>query len=184
MKNRDLPYLTVIVGPMFSEKSTELIRITNLAKIAKLKTVHFKPSRDTRTDQEIKSRNNTQLSAITIEHSKEIFNHIDTNTQIISIDEGHFFDEQLPTVIMTLIRQNIHVFIAGLDLDYREHPFPVMSHLMALADDLRKMQAVCSVCGSFHATRSQRLIDCSDTIMVGDQEYEPRCLKCYQPPTN
>jgi thymidine kinase len=178
--------LEVICGPMFAGKSEEFIRRLRRADIANLKTLIFKPVLDTRADDEITSHNGNRLKAIPLTDPKEILNFPDLATyDVIAIDEAQFFSADILPVIRTLIAMNKRVIVAGLDLDYRSEPFGPMPHILALADTITKLQAICMVCGD-DACRSQRIINGNPAryddplIMIGSEEsYQPRCKKCY-----
>lgn len=174
------PGLVVITGPMFSGKSTELIRRLTIAKIAKLPVLVFKPARDTRTQSQICSRDGCCISAENINHPKDILTQSE-NARVIGVDEAHFFEDGLPEVAMTLARSGKQVIISGLNLDFQERPFASMPALLALADEIVQVHALCTACNERLATRSQRLVGGSERYEVGDTEYAPRCLICYKP---
>lgn len=176
------PKLEVIAGCMFSGKTEELIRRLKRSRIAGLGTLTFKPQHDTRVGAEIKSRNGDTLEAIVIVEPQQILKIATTEHQVIGIDEAQFFNADLIPVVLALVRQGKRVIISGLDLDYREQPFEVVSMLMALASPVDKLTAVCMKCKLREATRSQRLSDDRARMVVGDRDYEPRCLVCYVPP--
>ena len=175
-----VPELVVLTGPMFSGKSEELIRELRLAQIAELGVLVVKPVRDTRSE-EVASRNGSGLPAIKVRNAREILTCVN-GEMYIGIDETQFFDDELPAVVMELVRQGKRVIAAGLDLDFEEKPFETTQRLMALAQEVRKLQAVCSKCRRRHASRSQRLTDDASRIVVGDKQYEPRCMSCFVPP--
>ena len=178
--------LEVICGPMFAGKSEEFIRRLRRADIANLKTLIFKPVLDTRADDEITSHNGARLKAVPLADPKDIFQFPDlANYDVIAIDEAQFFSADIVPVIRTLVAMGKRVIIAGLDLDYRSEPFGPMPHILALADSITKLQAICIVCGD-DACRSQRIINGNPAryddpiIMVGAEEsYQARCNKCY-----
>lgn len=174
------PGLVVITGPMFSGKSTELIRRLTIAKIAKLPVLVFKPARDTRTQSQICSRDGCCIAATNVQHPQEILAQCGT-ARVIGIDEAHFFEDGLPEVAMTLARSGKQVIISGLNLDFQERPFACIPNLLALADEIVQVHALCTACNERLATRSQRLTGGNEQYEVGDSEYAPRCLKCYQP---
>lgn len=175
------PGLIVITGPMFSGKSTELIRRLTIAKIAKLPVAVFKPSRDTRTSTEICSRDGSCISATIVEHPREIFERSQT-ARVVGIDEAHFFEEGLPEVSMRLARSGKLVIVSGLNLDFQERPFACIPVLLALADEIVQVRALCTACNERSATRSQRLVGGQERYEVGDCEYAPRCLTCFEQP--
>ncbi|MBU0646579.1 thymidine kinase [Patescibacteria group bacterium] len=177
------PHLEVITGCMSSGKSEELIRRLTRAKIAELNIIVFKPAVDTRTGAEIKSRSGGSVLATIVKSPAEILDYVQDHHAVVGIDEAHFFPMELIGVVEKLILQGKHVIVSGLDLDYRGQTFGPMGELMVRAYPVHKLTAVCMKCKKNYATRSQRLVDCKDLELVGDKEYEPRCLKCYQPPS-
>jgi thymidine kinase len=172
------PGLVVITGPMFSGKSTELIRRLTIAKIAKLPVQVFKPARDTRTQSQICSRDGCCIASIDVGDPGEIL-ELARDARVIGIDEAHFFNDGLPEVAMHLARQGKQVIVAGLNLDFQERPFPCIPELLALADEIVQVYALCTACNVRLATRSQRLAGGQERYQVGDTEYAPRCLTCF-----
>jgi thymidine kinase len=178
--------LEVICGPMFAGKSEEFMRRLRRADIANLKMLIFKPILDTRADDEITSHNGARMKAIPLADPQEILNFPDLAAyDVIAIDEAQFFSTDIVPVIRTLIAMGKRVIIAGLDLDYRSEPFGPMPQILALADSITKLQAICVMCGQ-DACRSQRIINGNPAryddplIMIGAEEsYQPRCKKCY-----
>lgn len=175
------PSLELICGPVCSGKTGELIRRLTLARIAGLSAPAFKPNRDTR-QTDLRSRNGSSLQAIEVAQAEEILAHTELTDRVIGIDEAQFFDPALPGVALALVRQGKRVIVSGLDLDFEERPFEVVAALAALASPVIKLTAVCMKCKEREASRSQRLTVNADRILVGDKEYEPRCLVCYVPP--
>jgi len=181
-------WIEVIVGCMFSGKSEEMIRRVKRAMIANQKAIVFKPEIDKRySEDKIVSHNGIKLKAISVKDPNEIYSK-SQNFDVIAIDEAQFFDQKLIEVVEKLAEENKRVIIAGLDQDFRGEPFSIMPHLMAIADSVDKLHAICVVCGAV-ATKSQRLIEGkpapyeSPTIIVGAMEtYQPRCRKCFQKP--
>jgi len=179
--------LEVICGPMFAGKSEEFMRRLRRADIAHLKILIFKPMLDTRADDEITSHNGARMKAIPLADSQEILNFPDLQTyEVIAIDEAQFFSADIIPVIRTLVGMNKRVIVAGLDLDYRSEPFGPMPQLLAIADSITKLQAICVICGQ-DACRSQRIINGNPAhyddpiIMVGAEEsYQARCKTCYR----
>lgn len=182
-------WVEVICGSMFSGKSEELIRRVRRAQFAKQNIAVFKPKIDNRySDEAVVSHNGTSFIARPIAHSTEIFQHIDPEIDLIAIDEVQFFDEEVVKVIQHLADSGHRVVVAGLDQDFRGEPFTVMPALMAIAELVTKLQAVCAVCGS-PASRTQRLINGEPAsyddpiILVGASEaYEPRCRHHHEVP--
>jgi thymidine kinase len=182
-------WIEVICGSMFSGKSEELIRRVNRARIAKQKVQVFKPSIDDRYHHSaVVSHNGTQEDAWAVESAAAIIELVDPDTEVVAIDEVQFFDEQIIDVCNTLADRGIRVIVAGLDLDFRGKPFGPTPVLMAMAEYVDKLQAICVKCGN-PANRTQRLINghpayASDpVILVGAAEsYEARCRHCHEVP--
>lgn len=182
-------WVEVICGSMFSGKSEELIRRVRRAKYGKLSVAVFKPAIDDRYAEEyIVSHNGTSFTAYPISQSMEIIDIITDEVDVVGIDEAQFFDENITKVVDHLAKRGIRVIIAGLDTDFRGEPFGQMPKLMALAESVTKLNAICPVCGS-PASRTQRLIDGKPAsyddpvIMVGASEsYEPRCRHHHEVP--
>lgn len=173
------PGLIVITGPMFSGKSTELIRRLTIAKIAKLPIAVFKPAKDTRTHTEICARDGGCISATIIQHPRDMFDYA-VDARVVGIDEAHFFDDGLPEIAMRLARLGKQVIISGLNLDFQERPFACMPNLLALADEIVHVRALCTACNERYATRSQRIKGGQEQYQIGDLEYAPRCLMCFE----
>lgn len=182
-------WIEVICGSMFSGKSEELIRRVRRAQFAKQEIAVFKPKLDDRYSKEaVVSHNGTSVIALPIEKASDIFEKIHNEIDIIAIDEAQFFDEEIVDVVQTLANSGHRVILAGLDQDFRGVPFGPMPKLMAIAELVTKLQAVCTVCGS-PASRTQRLINgkpaCADDpiILVGASEsYEARCRHHHEVP--
>ncbi|WDU82593.1 thymidine kinase [Caloramator sp. Dgby_cultured_2] len=183
---KDHGWIEMIVGPMYSGKSEELIRRIKRAKIARQKVQVFKPSIDNRYSiTEVVSHNGDKEGAYSVENSMEILNLVSEDTDVIAIDEVQFFDDEIVEVCKKLADKGKRVICAGLDLDFRGEPFGPVPKLLAIAEFVDKIQAICVVCGN-PATRTQRLINgkpakYSDPIvLVGAKEaYEARCRKCH-----
>lgn len=179
-------YIEVAIGPMYSGKSEELIRRMKRAKIAKQKIIVFKPAIDNRYSKEdVVSHSGDSIGAIPIKESKDIYGYLDEDTQVVGIDEVQFFDEKIVDIAIDLADKGVRVICAGLDMDFRGEPFGPTPKLLAVAEFVDKLQAVCSVCGQ-PATRSQRLINEKPAkygdpiIQVGAVErYEARCRECH-----
>ena len=182
-------WIEVICGPMFAGKSEELLRRINRFKYADIAYVLFKPKTDTRSKNCAKSRDGRLIKAIEVESSNEILDYIDKAKEpinAVAIDEAQFFDEELGYVCNQLANKGIVVYAAGLDLDFKAVPFNSMTKLLAYADHVTKLTAVCTICGS-EANRTQRLIDGKPAsfdgplIQIGDNEsYEARCRKHHE----
>ncbi|MFC5711535.1 thymidine kinase [Thalassorhabdus alkalitolerans] len=182
-------WIEVICGSMFSGKSEELIRRIRLALFGKLNVAVFKPALDNRySEEEVVSHNGTKVRAIAVARSKDILDGLEEDIQMVAIDETQFFDADIVEVAQELADSGIRVVLAGLDQDFRGEPFTQVMRLMALAEDVTKLQAVCPDCGS-PASRTQRLIDGEpahyedEIILVGaDEAYEARCRHCHEVP--
>lgn len=173
-------WIEVICGSMFSGKTEELIRRLKRAKIANQKVQIFKPSKDTRYDiVNVVSHDENAIASIPIQNSIEIFEHV-KDINVIGIDEAQFFDEKLPDVCQKLAIKGARVIIAGLDMDFKGHPFGPVPNLLAVAEYITKVHAICPHCGNL-ATHSYRLSDETDTVVLGEKDkYEPRCRVCYE----
>ncbi len=182
--------LEVICGSMFSGKSEELIRRVRRAIIAKLKVQVFKPIIDNRFGIEhVVSHNNVKITALPVDHPYDIFDCLEDGVQVVAIDEVQFFSKEIIQVCDALADKGIRVIAAGLDLDFRGEPFGPMPDLLAKAEIVDKLRAICVVCGQ-DACRSQRIINGkaadynSPLILVGDSKegYEARCRACFELP--
>lgn len=172
-------WIEVICGSMFSGKTEELIRRLKRARIANLKVEIFKPAMDIRYDVEnIVSHDENAIPSTPIDNSQTIL-LLASNVDVVGIDEAQFFDDQLPNVCEQLARQGIRVIIAGLDMDYLGKPFGQMPFLLAKADYITKLHAICVKCGNI-ASFSYRKVLQEGQVMLGEKEsYEPRCRTCY-----
>jgi len=171
--------IEVICGSMFSGKTEELIRRINRVRIAKLSYQIFKPKQDTRYDEKaVVSHNSNSINSIPVAKSGAILLQAG-HTQVIGIDEAQFFDDKLPEVCNILANKGVRVIIAGLDMDFKGLPFGPMPALLAIAESVTKVHAVCVVCGN-PALYSYRKVPGKNRIMLGEMEsYEPRCRICY-----
>jgi thymidine kinase len=182
MVPRDTGWIEVIAGSMFSGKTEELIRRIRRAQIAKLKVAVFKPRIDTRYSvDKIVSHNDLSLPSIVVDKASEIIKYA-KDAQVIGIDEAQFFDQELVDVCEKLANEGKRVIVAGLDQDYKGRPFEPMPQLLAIAEYITKMHAICVICGS-PASKTQRKIKSGERVIVGASDiYEARCRKCFQPP--
>lgn len=179
-------WIEVICGSMFSGKTEELIRRLKRAKIANQKVEIFKPKLDNRYDEvKVVSHDANAILATPIEHSSKLLELIikkDTYgdaINVIGIDEAQFFDSELTDVCQKLALKGIRVIIAGLDMDYRGEPFGPIPQLLAVAEYITKVHAICTHCGNL-ATHSYRKIANSQQVVLGEKDtYEPRCRTCY-----
>lgn len=181
--------IEVITGSMFCGKTDELIRRLRRATIARQKVQVFKPIIDTRyAVEKVTSHAGSEFDALPIHHARQIMELLDPQTTVIGIDEAQFFDAQIVPIAQELADRGLRVIIAGLDTDFRGEPFGPMPTLMAKAEDVDKLQAICMVCGEA-ACRTQRLVDGQPAryddpvVIVGAAElYEARCRKHHKVP--
>ncbi len=173
--------LTVITGPMYSGKTTELLSFVEIYTLGKKKIKVFKPSIDTRYSVEkIKAHSGIEVDAIVINDPKTISDNIDDDTKAVFIDEIQFLDEELFFVVRDLIDKGIDVFCAGLDLSFKQNPFPTTMKLLSLADVVIKKRAVCSICGEHNATLTFKTSGGESEIDVGGKEkYIAVCRDCF-----
>ncbi|MDI9549519.1 MAG: thymidine kinase [Chloroflexota bacterium] len=183
-------WLEIICGSMFSGKTEELLRRIRRAEIARKKVLVVKPQIDHRYGREQVASHvgKTRAEAIAVASSQEILELVEPDTQVVAIDEVQFFDWTIADVCSVLANAGLRVIAAGLDQDFRGEPFGPMPLLMALAEQVDKLQAICVICGS-PASRTQRLIDgrparYDDPIILvgGSESYEARCRRCHQVP--
>ena len=179
--------LTVICGSMFSGKTEELIRLIRRAMHAKKRVQVFKSSLDTRCDTTlIRTHDGMCFNALAVPDTKTMESLIQPDVQVIGIEEVQFFDEAVVGFCQRMADKGVQVFAAGLDQDFRGLPFTFMPQLMALADNVLKLHAICKVCGE-EASRTQRLVDGQPAayddplVLVGaDESYEARCRRCHK----
>jgi thymidine kinase len=172
-------WIEVVCGSMFSGKTEELIRRLKRAKIANLKVEIFKPALDKRYDElRIVSHDTNAIQSTPIDNSQKIL-LLAQGADVIGIDEAQFFDEELPHVCDALALRGVRVIVAGLDMDYLGNPFGPMPSLLAKADFVTKVHAICVICGNI-ANYSYRKVPNDDQVMLGELDvYEPRCRVCY-----
>ncbi|ACO85429.1 MULTISPECIES: thymidine kinase [Clostridium] len=183
---KDHGWIEVVAGPMYSGKTEELIRRIRRAEIAKQKVQVFKPEIDNRySKQDVVSHAGDKIQSVPVKSSKEILEKLLDDTDVIGIDEAQFFDDSLVEIVSKIANNNRRVICAGLDMDFKGEPFGPMPKLMAIAEFVDKIQAVCMVCNN-PATRTQRLINgkpakkSDPVVLIGAQEsYEARCRKCH-----
>lgn len=176
---------------MFSGKSEELIRRVRRAQIARQRVQVFKPALDNRySRQQVASHDGARLEAIPIADSTEILERLDDGVTVVAIDEAQFLDQRLPDVAQELANRGIRVIAAGLDMDFRGEPFGPVPRLLALAESVDKLQAICMVCGAA-ASQTQRLVNgqpaayTDPVILVGARDvYEARCRQHHVVPGN
>jgi thymidine kinase len=167
---------------MFSGKSEELIRRVTRYQIARVPVQTFKPRLDVRyADSEVVSHSSLKVDAIPVETSSELLRRVEDSTQVIGIDEGQFFDEELVEIVEQLATAGKQVIIAGLDTDYLRRPFEPIPTLCDRAEYVTKMLAVCHRCGG-PGMYTQRIVQSDDLVVLGAQgAYEARCRMCYDP---
>ena len=184
-------WIEMVVGPMYSGKSEELIRRIKRAQIAKQNILVFKPMIDNRYSiEKVVSHSGMNEEAIRIEKAREILKYIESDTEVIAIDEVQFFDDEIIDILRDLADQGLRVIAAGLDTDFRGVPFGPTPNLLAIAEFVDKITAICMICGQ-PAHWTQRLIDGKPagfnepTILVGAKEsYEARCRLHHEVPKN
>src|SRR6195952_2898562 len=171
--------IEVICGSMFSGKTEELIRRLNRAKIAKLKVEIFSPKADTRyAESSLVSHNANSIPSTPVENASSIL-LLASDVHVVGIDEAQFFDDELPDVCNVLANKGVRVIVAGLDMDFKGQPFGPLPAIMAMAESVTKLHAVCVRCGN-PALYSYRLVPDESKVLLGEKEsYEPRCRICY-----
>ena len=172
-------WIEVICGSMFSGKTEELIRRLKRAKIAHMQVEICKPAMDKRYhEKEIVSHDENSILSTPVENAGAMLS-LARNVDVIGIDEAQFFDEELPDVCIKLANKGIRVIIAGLDMDFKGKPFGPMPALMAIAEDVTKVHAICVRCGNI-ANYSYRKTAHEAQVVIGERDiYEPRCRHCY-----
>ncbi|MDA8930843.1 thymidine kinase [Bacteroidia bacterium] len=172
-------WIEVVCGSMFSGKTEELIRRVKRAKIANLNVRIFKPKMETRYDKvKVVSHDSNFVDSFPVDQSSEILRWVD-DIDVVGIDEAQFFDAELPTICDKLANKGKRIIIAGLDMDYLAKPFGVMPQLMAKAEYVTKVHAICMQCGDV-AQYSYRFTKSGGQVQLGESDqYEPRCRSCY-----
>lgn len=173
-------WIEVICGSMFSGKTEELIRRLRRAEFARMRVETFKPAVDTRYDElKVVSHDQSALHSTPVRSSSELL-AVPNDLQVMGIDEAQFFDEGLPDVCATLAARGIRVIVAGLDMDFQGRPFGPMPQLMAMAEFVTKVHAICMRCGEL-ASFSHRTHQSTDLIHLGETDsYEPLCRPCFE----
>ncbi len=185
----DTGSVEVICGSMFCGKTEELIRRLRRARIAKQKVQVFKPALDNRYEvKKVTSHSGLDVDALPVALPEDIFENLDKDTTVVGIDEVQFFETGILDVVEALANKGVRVIVTGLDMDFRGEPFGCMPQLMARAENVDKLHAICMVCGGL-ASRTQRLVDGEPAhyddpiVVVGAQElYEARCREHHQVP--
>lgn len=183
---KDMGWIEVVTGSMFSGKSEELIRRVKRARYGRKKTIVFKPEIDDRyCVNSVVSHSGDQVNAINISKAKEIMQYISDDVEVVAIDEVQFLDKEVIDICTELADRGKRVIVAGLDTDFKGQPFGSTHILMSIAEYVDKLQAICVVCGN-PASRTQRLIEGKPAskkdpvILVGAIEsYEARCRRCH-----
>ena len=175
-------WIEVISGSMFSGKSEELIRRLRRAKIARQKVQVFKPEVDSRfSNDHIVSHSEMRHESANSRSAAEVLAKVDSDTEVVGIDEGQFFDNDLVSVANQLASRGVRVIIAGLDQDYTGKPWEPMPQLLAIAEYITKTHAICMKCGQ-PANYTQRTFDSEERVAVGGEGmYEARCRSCFVP---
>jgi thymidine kinase len=172
--------IEVVCGSMFSGKTEELIRRLRRAQFANQQIAIFKPVIDKRySDVEVVSHDFHKITSTPVATPKEILDKVGPEVQVVGIDEAQFFDDSLVEVCQTLANRGVRVIVAGLDTDYLGVPFGPMPRLMAVAEDVQKVHAICVRCGAL-ANHSHRLSKSQDLVLLGEKDvYEPLCRDCF-----
>lgn len=178
LRGENRGWIEVICGSMFSGKTEELIRRLKRVKIANLKAEIFKPSIDVRYDAvKIVSHDENEIQSTPVDNSQTIL-LLTQDVDVVGIDEAQFFDDQITFVCEKLVLKGIRVIVAGLDMDYRGKPFGQMPNLLAIADYITKLHAICMICGNI-ANISYRKAAVGGQVLLGEKDlYEPRCRHC------
>ncbi|OFZ20870.1 MAG: thymidine kinase [Bdellovibrionales bacterium GWB1_55_8] len=175
-------FIEVVCGSMFSGKTEELLRRVRRAQIARQKVQVFKPAIDIRYSQDhVQSHDSNRVASRPVQSAREILDLVDDNTRVVGIDEAQFFDDAVVDVAQKLAYRGMRVIVAGLDMDFKGQPFGPMPKLLAVAETVTKLSAVCVVCGN-PASRTQKVVGGDERIAVGAKEmYEARCRFCHEP---
>lgn len=172
-------WIEVICGSMFSGKTEELIRRLRRAKIANLNVEIFKPAIDVRYDDvKIVSHDTNSIMSTPVESASAILLRA-TNVDVVGIDEAQFFDKDIVEVCNQLASKGVRVIVAGLDMDYKGKPFGPMPYLLATADYITKLHAICVQCGDIASISYRKVADESQLLLGEKDLYEPRCRTCW-----
>ena len=176
---QQLGWIEVICGSMFSGKTEELIRRLKRAEFAKQKILIFKPFADKRySESKVVSHDSNEIASTPVKSSQEIL-QLSKDVDVVALDEAQFFDDGIVGVCNELANLGKRVIIAGLDMDYEGNPFGPMPNLMAIAEFVTKVHAICMKCGEL-ANHSHRIIDKEELVLLGEVgEYEPLCRSCF-----
>jgi thymidine kinase len=178
----NMGWIEVVVGPMFSGKSEELIRRLRRAEIARQRVQIFKPAIDQRYSVNgIVSHSGLEIASMPVENAEELLRQVGESTHVVGIDEAQFLGGRLVEVCTTLADSGKRVIVAGLDTDFMGRPFEPMPQLLVVAEEITKLLAICVQCGN-PAVHTQRLFESDQLIVVGaGGMYEARCRKCFDP---
>ncbi|MFT4204985.1 MAG: thymidine kinase [Chitinophagaceae bacterium] len=177
--DKDRGWIEVVCGSMFSGKTEELIRRLKRVQIANRKAELFKPEVDIRYDAtDVVSHNATTMASIPVNNSQNIL-LLAQGADVIGIDEAQFFDSEIVNVCQTLANNGHRVIIAGLDMDFMGRPFGSMPQLMAIADYVTKLHAICVQCGNIASFSFRKSVENNQFVLGESDKYEPRCRKCY-----
>jgi thymidine kinase len=178
----NMGWIEVVVGPMFSGKSEELIRRLRRAEFARQRVQIFKPAIDSRyAVNEIVSHSGLGIPSDNITKASEILEKLQPRTEVVGIDEAQFLGDEVVDVCTKLANLGKRVIVVGLDTDFRGRPFEPMPHLLAVAEEITKLLAICVRCGN-PAVHTQRLVESDELVVVGaGGAYEARCRRCFEP---
>ena len=171
--------IEVITGSMFSGKTSELIRQIRVVRRGGKQALIFKPEIDDRYSKDaVVTHDMDEEKSISVKSAKEILKHLPKDKVVIGIDEAQFFDSSLVDVLRDLSQQGYRIVVAGLDMDYNQKPFGIMPTLLAIASEVTKLKAICSICGEPNAMYSVRKTAEKETVLVGAEQYKAVCEKC------
>lgn len=175
--------IEVITGSMFSGKTSELIRQIRVVRRGGKQAVIFKPEIDDRYSKDaVVTHDRDEEKSISVKSAKEILKHLPKDKVVIGVDEAQFFDSSLVDVLRDLSKQGYRIIVAGLDMDYNQKPFGIMPTLLAIASEVTKLKAICSICGEPNAMYSVRKTAEKETVLVGAEQYKAVCEKCLPDP--
>ena len=178
--NKKSGCIEVVCGSMFSGKTEELIRRLRRAQFANQKIAIYKPAIDKRySDAEVVSHDRNSIISVPVSDASEMLLALGQSVEVVGVDEAQFFGDNLVEVCQTLANRGVRVIVAGLDTDFLGKPFGPMPALMAVAEDVQKVHAICVKCGNL-ANHSHRLSKSTDLVVLGEKDvYEPLCRECY-----
>ena len=171
--------IEVITGSMFSGKTSELIRQIRVVRRGGKQAIIFKPEIDDRYSKDcVVTHDKDEEKSVSVKNACEILKHLPKEKVVVGIDEAQFFDSSLLNVLKELNKQGYRIIAAGLDMDYNQEPFGIMPTLLAIASEVTKLKAICSICGEPNAMYSIRNTDEKETILVGADQYKAVCVNC------